>query len=68
MDARYFGVTSPIADNIWWGISPISAGLFGVPVGFITIIVVSLLTGPPRRDTQELVEHVRYPDLNLAKR
>jgi cation/acetate symporter len=63
-----FGVTSPIADNIWWGISPISAGLFGVPIGFITIIVVSLLTGPPRRETQELVEHVRYPDLNLAKR
>ena len=29
-----FGVTSPIADNIWWGISPISAGLFGVPMGF----------------------------------
>ncbi len=63
-----FGVTSPIADNIWWGISPISAGLFGVPVGFATIIIVSLLTGAPRRDTQELVEHVRYPDLNLAKR
>ena len=29
-----FGVTSPIADNIWWGIQPISAGLFGVPIGF----------------------------------
>ena len=26
-----FGVTSPIADNIWWGIQPISAGLWGVP-------------------------------------
>jgi cation/acetate symporter len=61
-----FGVTSPIADNIWWGIQPISAGLFGVPVGIATIIVVSLLTGPPRKDTQELVEHVRYPDLKLG--
>ncbi len=63
-----FGVTSPIADNIWWGISPISAGLFGVPVGFVVIIIVSLITGQPRQDTQELVEHVRYPDLNLAGR
>jgi cation/acetate symporter len=61
-----FGVTSPIADNIWWGIQPISAGLFGVPVGIVTIIVVSLLTGPPRKDTQDLVEHVRYPDLKLG--
>jgi cation/acetate symporter len=62
-----FGVTSPIADNIWWGIQPISAGLFGVPIGFAVIIIVSLLTPAPRQDTQELVEHVRYPDLKLAK-
>jgi len=60
-----FGVTSPV--ELWWGIQPISAGLFGVPVGFAVIIVVSLLTGQPRRDTQELVEHVRYPDLKLAR-
>jgi cation/acetate symporter len=62
-----FGVTSPIADNIWWGISPISAGLFGVPVGIAVIIVVSLLTKAPSPATQELVEHVRYPDLKLGK-
>ncbi|MGL6110274.1 MAG: VC_2705 family sodium/solute symporter, partial [Rubrivivax sp.] len=63
-----FGVTSPIADNIWWGISPISAGLFGVPVGIAVIVVVSLLTPAPRKETQELVEHVRYPDLKLGTR
>ena len=62
-----FGVTSPIADNIWWGIQPISAGLFGVPLGFAVIIVVSLLTPAPGKATQELVEHVRYPDLRLGK-
>ena len=59
-----FGVTTPI--ELWWGIQPISAGLFGVPVGFAVIIIVSLLTGQPRKDTQELVEHVRYPDLKRA--
>ncbi|CAG0967709.1 Cation/acetate symporter ActP [Burkholderiales bacterium] len=58
-----FGVTSSIADNTWWGISPISAGLWGVPLGFIVIIVVSMLTPAPDRETQELVEHVRYPNL-----
>jgi cation/acetate symporter len=62
-----FGVTSPIADNIWWGIQPISAGLFGVPVGFAVIIIVSLLTKEPDRETQELVHHVRYPDLKLDR-
>ena len=59
-----FGVTSPI--ELWWGIQPISAGLFGVPVGFAVIILVSLLTGQPKKETQELVEHVRYPDLKRA--
>jgi cation/acetate symporter len=60
-----FGVTSPI--ELWWGIQPISAGLFGVPIGFAVIIIVSLITPAPKRETQELVEHVRYPNLKLAK-
>ncbi|HVO08142.1 MAG TPA: sodium:solute symporter family protein [Burkholderiaceae bacterium] len=60
-----FGVTKPIA--LWWDIQPISAGVFGVPVGFAVIIIVSLLTPAPKRETQELVEHVRYPELKLAK-
>ncbi|MBK7664068.1 MAG: cation acetate symporter [Sterolibacteriaceae bacterium] len=62
-----FGVTSPIADNMWWGIQPISAGLWGVPLGFAVTIIVSLLTPAPARQTLELVEHVRYPQTNPAK-
>ena len=58
-----FGVTSPIADNIWWDIQPISAGVFGVPLGFLVIIIVSLVTPAPKPEVQELVEHVRYPNL-----
>ena len=61
-----FGVTSPIADNIWWGILPISAGVFGVPVGFAVIIIVSLLTPAPKAEVQALVEHVRYPNVKTA--
>jgi cation/acetate symporter len=60
-----FGVTKPI--ELWWDIQPISAGLFGVPLGFAVIIIVSLLTPAPKRETQELVEHVRYPELKLGK-
>jgi cation/acetate symporter len=47
----------------WWEIDPISSAIFGVPLGFIVIIVVSLLTPAPKREVQELVEHVRYPHL-----
>ena len=56
-----FNVTTPV--ELWWGIQPISAGVFGVPLGFAVIIIVSLLTAAPGRDVQELVEHVRYPNL-----
>jgi cation/acetate symporter len=60
---RMFNVTSPIADNMWWDIQPISAGLFGVPLGFAVIIIVSLLTPAPKREVQDLVDHVRFPHL-----
>jgi cation/acetate symporter len=60
-----FGVTQPI--DLWFGILPISAGVFGVPVGFAVIIIVSLLTPAPSAETQELVEHVRYPNLNTTR-
>jgi cation/acetate symporter len=62
-----FGVTSPIADNIWWGIQPISAGLWGVPLGFVVIIIVSLLTPAPKAEVMEFVEHVRYPNVKPAR-
>lgn len=56
-----FGVTSPV--ELWYGIQPISAGIFGVPVGFALIILVSLVTPAPRKDIQDLIDHVRYPTL-----
>ncbi|MEO8024137.1 sodium:solute symporter family protein [Polaromonas sp.] len=59
-----FGITSPI--QLWWEIQPISAGVFGVPIGFAVILLVSLITPAPSRKVQELVEHVRYPTLRSA--
>ena len=52
-----------IAANQWFDMTPITAGVFGVPVGIITILVVSMLTPAPSKQVQELVEHVRYPNL-----
>ncbi|MPZ42933.1 MAG: cation acetate symporter [Betaproteobacteria bacterium] len=57
------GVTTPIDQLKWFGINPISAGVFGVPIGFATIVIVSLLTPQPSREVQNLVDHVRYPVL-----
>ncbi|MDH4182481.1 MAG: cation acetate symporter, partial [Betaproteobacteria bacterium] len=58
-----FGTPRSVPQALWWDIQPISAATFGVPLGFLVIIVVSLLTPAPDRQTQELVEHVRYPNL-----
>jgi len=52
-----------VAANQWFHIAPISAGVFGVPIGIVTIVVVSLLTPAPSKHVQELVDHVRYPHL-----
>ena len=49
--------------DLWFGLSPVSAGMFGLPVGLLTIVIVSLVTSPPSKVVQELVEHVRYPHL-----
>jgi cation/acetate symporter len=46
---------------------PIAAGVFGVPLGFAVIIIVSLITKAPNEKIQELVEHVRYPNLVGSK-
>ena len=45
----------------WFGIEPISAGVFGVPAGFAVIVVVSLLTRPPAPAVQVLVDEMRCP-------
>ena len=57
---QWFG-TTPITK--WFGLDPISAGMFGVPIGIITIFVVSLVTPEPSKEVQELVDHVRYPNI-----
>jgi cation/acetate symporter len=45
--------------NLWFNIAPISAGVFGVPAGFVAMIVVSLLTPPPDQRTLALIDHIR---------
>ncbi|MGB9992894.1 sodium:solute symporter family protein [Pseudoduganella rhizocola] len=46
----------------WFNIAPISAGIFGVPAGLITLVVVSLLTPPPDGETEALIDQIRAPE------
>jgi cation/acetate symporter len=62
----FYGVSESVpvlSTDLWWDIQPISAGLFGVPIGFIVIFLVSLVTPVPSKTTLNLVENIRYPNL-----
>lgn len=43
----------------WWGVNPIFAAVFGVPVGFVVAIAASLLTPAPSEDVKNFVADLR---------
>jgi cation/acetate symporter len=53
------GLRGPV--ELWFGIAPVAAGVFGVALGLAVIVVVSWLTPAPDAAMQRLVERVRYP-------
>ena len=57
--SRFYGLS-------WWGTATVASGVFGIPLGFLTIWVVSLLTAPPPERVQELVTSVRYPKATVS--
>ncbi|MBK9019264.1 MAG: cation acetate symporter [Sulfuritalea sp.] len=59
----FFGCGASCVANQWWDIAPIAAGTFGIPAGFLGIIIGSLISPAPSKEIQELVDHVRYPSL-----
>ena len=62
---QVFGIDAPI--DLWWGIQPISAGLFGVTAGTVTLVVVSLLTPAPGAQARAVIETVRFPTIPSEK-
>ena len=66
-----FGVT--LAYLIWthptmgfgnpplWGVANISAGIFGIPLGFIVTYVVSMMTPAPSQEMQNFITELRKP-------
>jgi cation/acetate symporter len=57
--SRFYGLS-------WFGTQTIASAIFGLPVGFLTIWIVSLLTAPPPQEVQDLVVSVRYPKSGQA--
>jgi cation/acetate symporter len=53
--------------GLWFGIAPISAGVFGVPVGLLANAIVSLLTPAPDEQSLALLRHIRTPGMPPAK-
>ena len=60
MTYPFFGVNAPK----WWDIAPIAAGTFGIPAGFLGVIIGSLISKAPNKEIQDMVDHVRYPSLD----
>ena len=57
-----FDLVKGTGDEIsWFGVQSISSGIFGVPVAFIVIYVVSMLTPAPSQEMQDFVDRLRLP-------
>jgi len=56
------GIPRSVPLELWWGIQPIAAGVFGAAVAFVVIVLVSYLTPQPDEVTQQMVDYLREPD------
>jgi len=52
----------PLANKVgWFGLNNINCGLLGMPLGFLVIYVVSLMTKEPSKEMQAFVDEIRKP-------
>jgi cation/acetate symporter len=53
---------NPMANRVgWFDLNNINCGLLGMPLGFLVIYVVSLMTKPPSSEMQALIDEIRKP-------
>jgi len=53
---------NPMASKVgWFDLNNINCGLLGMPLGFLVIIVVSLMGKEPSREMQALIDDIRKP-------
>ena len=52
----------PASDQWWFGVSPEGFGAIAMILNFLVSISVSLLSNPPPKQIQEMVENIRVPE------
>jgi len=58
----WVAASHPLANKVgWFGLNNIACGLLGMPVGFLVIYVVSLITPEPSKEMQAYVDEIRKP-------
>ncbi len=58
----WVAASHPMANRVgWFGLNNIACGLLGMPVGFLTIYVVSLMTKAPSLEMQAYIDEIRKP-------
>ncbi len=61
MDA-WVTLAHPMASKVgWFDMNNISSAIFGLPVGFLVMIVVSLMTPAPSKEMQDFIDACRRP-------
>jgi cation/acetate symporter len=60
--AGWTPLSHPLANKVgWFGLNNIASGLLAMPVGFATIIIVSLMGKEPSKEMQAYVDEIRKP-------
>jgi cation/acetate symporter len=64
--ANLVDITKPVLPSAaqrvgWFGLNNINCGLLGMPLGFLVIYVVSLMTPAPSKEMQAYVDEIRKP-------
>ncbi|AWB34157.1 sodium:solute symporter family protein [Orrella marina] len=57
-----FDVPRSAPVDLWFGIQPNAAGLFGIPLAFAVMFVISLLTPAPGQRASAMVDFLRRPE------
>ena len=52
--------------KLWWGITNVSCGIFGIPVAFVVTYVVSKMTAAPSKEMMAFVDSIRTPRGEVA--
>jgi cation/acetate symporter len=58
----WVAINHPLASKVgYFNIANISAGLFGMPIGFLTMYIVSKFTTEPTKELQDFIDQIRQP-------